>query len=373
MISHCVDGLRDRVRLSPRQHSRGSSSPKACGAILVCIIGIVFAASAIAKDAIRPLFQSESALAVTLQAPWSEIVKQAKSQTRHAAILSYTDVEGNARRIDATVEARGLTRLRYCRFPPLRIRFAKAATQGTVFEGQRSLKMVTHCRAGQQFEQYYVLEMLAYRIYNQLSDLSFRVRPLDITYLDSSNGKGDGPRFAFLIEDTREMARRNGLKPDPAPKFALGDFDAPTISRLMMFQYLIGNTDFAVLSGPQPDECCHNVRVIGAGDSQARVAVPYDFDSAGFVGASYAAPHESLPIKDVRKRLYRGFCRHNNGLASARAEFLSQRKAIFDLIQGERRLATKGQREATRYVEAFYTTLNSEYAWATEFSGKCRN
>jgi hypothetical protein len=318
------------------------------------------------------LFQSDTALAVTLEAPWADLVKRAKNQAPHAAVLSYTDATGNTHRIDATVETRGLTRLRYCRFPPLRIRFAKAATQGTVFEGQRSLKMVTHCRSGPQFEQYYVMEMLAYRIYNLLTDLSYRVRPLDITYLDTRNSKADGPRFAFVIEDTGDMAKRNGLKPDSAPKFELDDFDAAGISRLMMFQYLIGNTDFAVLSGPQPDECCHNTRVVGAGDAHGRVAVPYDFDSAGIVAASYAAPHESLPIKDTRKRLYRGFCRHNDGLDSARAEFLDQRQAIFDLIRSEPRLTTKGQREATRYVEAFYTTLNSEYAYASEFSGKCR-
>jgi hypothetical protein len=140
----------------------------------------------------------------------------------------------------------------------------------------------------------------------------------------------------------------------------------------MLFQYLIGNTDFAVLSGPQPEACCHTVRVVGAGDAQARATVPYDFDSAGFVGASYAAPHESLPIRHTRERLYRGFCRHNDGLASARAEFLGHGEAIFELIRSERRLTTKGQRDAIGYAAAFYTTLNSGYACASEFSGKCR-
>jgi hypothetical protein len=361
-----------RTHRSRRKHTALNAISTICRAGVLAMAGLALTAAAFAKGAEGPLFQSEAALAITLQAPWSDLSKNAKDQRRHAAVLSYTDAQGVAHRIEATVETRGLTRLRYCNFPPLRLRFAKGATQGTVFAGQRSLKMVTHCRGGQQFEQYYVLEMLAYRIYNRVTDLSYRVRPLDVSYVDTADGEADGPRFAFLIEDTDDMASRNGLKPDPAAKFAVGDFDAPTISRLMMFQYLIGNTDFAVLSGPQPDECCHNVRVIGPGDGQGRVAVPYDFDSGGFVGASYAAPHESLPIKDVRQRLYRGFCVHNDGLAAARAEFLAQRKAIFDLIDGESRLTTKARREATRYVEAFYTTLNSEYGFASEFSGKCR-
>lgn len=340
-------------------------------ALSLCLACLAFATGAFAREA-RPLFESGSALTVTLQAPWDELVRNAKDQRRHAAVLSYTDAQGKAHRIEATVETRGLTRLRYCRFPPLRIRFAKAATEGSDFQGQRSLKMVTHCRPGQQFEQYYVQEMLAYRIYNLLTERSYRVRPLDITYIDSAGGKPNGPRFAFLIEDTGDMARRNGMKPDKAPKFTPGDFDAAAMSRQMLFQYLIGNTDFAVLNGPQASECCHNTRVIGSGEPGARVAVPYDFDSAGMVAASYAAPHESLPIKAVTQRLYRGFCQHNNTLAAARDEFLGRRKAIFDLIQNEPRLSAKRQRELTRYIEEFYTTLNSEYGFAREISGKCR-
>lgn len=337
----------------------------------LCLACLAFATGAFAREA-RPLFQSASALTVTLQAPWDDLVRHAKNQRRHAAVLSYTDAQGKAHRIEATVETRGLTRLRYCRFPPLRIRFAKAATEGSDFQGQSSLKMVTHCRPGQQFEQYYVQEMLAYRIYNLLTERSYRIRPLDITYVDTAGGKANGPRFAFLIEDTEDMARRNGMKPDKAAKFAPGDFDASAMSRQMLFQYLIGNTDFAVLSGPQATECCHNTRVIASGEPRARVAVPYDFDSAGMVAAEYAAPHESLPIRSVKQRLYRGFCQHNSTLAAAREEFLGQRQAIFDLIRSEPRLSAKRQRELTRYIEEFYTTLNSEYAFEREISGKCR-
>lgn len=340
--------------------------------LLLFLTTLAAAFGAAAKGAANPLFQSDSALAVTLQAPMAELLRSTRDTRRHAAVLSYTDAQGKIRHIDATVETRGLTRLRFCRFPPLRIRFAKQAVAGTEFEGQRSLKMVTHCRNGQQFEQYYVQEMLAYRIYNRLTDLSFRVRPLDISYVDSAGGKTNGPRFAFLIEDTGDMARRNGLKRDKAAKFVPGDFDPLALSRLMLFQYLIGNTDFAVLSGPSEDECCHNTRVLGSAAGAARIAVPYDFDSAGMVAASYVAPHESLPIKKVTERLYRGFCQHNQALAAVREEFLGKRQALVELIRGERRLSARRKGELTRYIDDFYTTLGSEYAFAREISGKCR-
>lgn len=330
------------------------------------------ACSAEAKQPTRPLFTSDASLAVTLQAPWSELRKKTPQSLRHPALLSYTDAQGLSHRIDATVEKRGITRLRLCRFPPLRLRFAPPAVAGTVFEGQSALKLVTHCSPGQHWEQYYIQEMLAYRIYNLVTDHSFRARPLDITYQGLSGGKSDSPRFAFLIEDVDDMARRNGQKQSRQETFAPRAFDSVALSRFMLFQYLIGNTDWEVLSGPQKDECCHNVRVTQADSAGGMIAVPYDFDSAGMVDAEYAAPHESLPIRKVTQRIFRGFCRHNDALETVRREFLGHRQAIFDLLENESRLSTQRRRKVTRYFEDFYLTLESESRFARDISGKCR-
>src|SRR5690606_4066443 len=168
-----------------------------------------------AADGARPLFELDTELAVTLQADWRAIVRNKDEPGRHPAVLAYTGADGRQHRIPATVQTRGVTRLRICRFPPLRIRFDREATRGTEFEGQRSLKMVTHCRRGATHEQYYVQELLAYRIYNQVTEHSFRVRPLATTYLGPDGGTADGPHFAFLIEDLRDVARRTGHERAP--------------------------------------------------------------------------------------------------------------------------------------------------------------
>lgn len=329
------------------------------------------AAAADGNNAPPPLFQTDAPLALTLQAPWPELLKNIQDTRRHPAVLTYTDAQGQARRIEATVETRGITRRRVCRFPPLRVRFAKAAVAGTEFAGQGSLKMVTHCNREPVFKPYYVQEWLAYRIYNLVTGSSFRARALDVTYVDGKGGKPDGPRFAFLIEDVDDMARRNGLEPDPKARFRPGDYDSMALSRFMLFQYLIGNTDWDVMVGPRADECCHNVRVVGAGD-KPRIAVPYDFDSAGMVNANYAAPHASLPIKDVRTRLYRGLCVHNDTLEAARKQFQAHRPAIFALVQDEARLPPQRRKVVVRYFEDFYATLDSDERFAREIMAKCR-
>lgn len=333
---------------------------------------LLLSTSSEARDSARPLFESDSTLDVTLEAPWSELVRSKDRERRDLAILGVTDGSGRAHRLEATVEVRGLTRLQLCGFPPLRIRMARNAADGSVFAGQRELKMVTHCRSGNVYEQYYVQELLAYRIYNLVTPHSFRVRSLTITYLDTRGGAPDGPHFAFLIEDVGDMARRNGHKRSSKVEFAPGDFDPALMTRFMLFQYLIGNTDFEVLSGPRKDACCHNVRVTGAPDGSALVAVPYDLDSAGMIDASYAAPLQRLPIKSVTDRLFRGFCSHNEQLEPVRAEFLGNRDAILALVHAEGRLSAARKRETLRYFEAFFTTLGSKATFAREVSGKCR-
>ena len=341
-------------------------------ALLLCAMALCSACTAAAQQPARPLFESDAPLALTLQAPWRELLRKRLREERYPAILTYTDAQGRSHRIDATVESRGLTRLRTCWFPPIRIRFPAPVMQGTEFDGQRSVKMVTHCRSGRRSEQSYVLEMLAYRIYNLVTDQSHRVRPLDITYQDLQDAKPDGPHFAFLIEPLGDMARRNGQRRAHQVVFAPTDFDAPALSRYMLFQYLIGNTDWALISGPKDGACCHNARVLVGSTPAGFIAVPYDLDSAGLVNATYAAPHESLPIKAVTQRLFRGFCVHNDALPAARQEFLGHRAAILGLIQDEPRLDESRRKEAIRYVHGFYDTLDNPASVERELTGRCR-
>lgn len=341
-------------------------------AALLCALALGGACSAFAQEPARPLFQSEAPLAVTLQAPWRELLRKRSGVERYPAVLTYKDEQGRSHALDMTVESRGLTRLRACWFPPIRIRFPDAVTQGTVFEGQRSLKMVTHCRTGQRSEQSYVLEMLAYRIYNLVSDISYRVRPLDITYQDVQRGTHDGPYFAFLIEPLGDMARRTDHLRASQAAFAPDGFDGPALSRYMLFQYLIGNTDWSVLDGPKEGECCHNARILVGKTPAGFIAVPYDLDSAGLVNTNYAAPHESLPIKEVTQRLFRGFCVHNGELPAARDEFLRLRAAIFAMVQDEPRLSASRRRQALRYLQGFYDTLDDPARFEREITGRCR-
>ncbi|NIP93601.1 MAG: hypothetical protein GWN18_19895, partial [Thermoplasmata archaeon] len=70
-----------------------------------------------------------------------------------------------------------------CEFPPLRLNFKKGQLDETLFDGQDKVKLVTHCRNGDRYEQNVVKEYLVYRLYNVLTPLGFQVRMAHITYV----------------------------------------------------------------------------------------------------------------------------------------------------------------------------------------------
>ncbi len=319
------------------------------------------------------LFTTSDPLAVTISAPWRDLERKEKYQGTYPAKIEFTDELGNATSLNMTVERRGITRQAVCRFPPIKLRFDKKEVKGTSFRGQKSLKMVTHCQISSRFEQFYVLEMLIYRMYNIITDFSFRVRPLAVTYVDSERGNQQKPRFAFLIEDDSDVAKRNGQKKLTIAKTTKKRLDSRETSNFALFQYMISNLDWSALSGPHKDKCCHNAKLIGQDPVKDTVyAIPYDFDAAGLINAPYAAPPDKLPVSKVTQRLYRGFCVHNDTMEDGRQRFLDHEQAILALVRDEPRLNSSTRKKSLKYLERFFDTLHDKQDFQKKIIAKCR-
>jgi hypothetical protein len=338
---------------------------------VACLVASVAASDARADDGVI-LFESRDTLEMTLSAPWRDIVRDRDNQNPYSATLDYVNDSGMRESIALTVERRGKTRQRVCHFPPIRLRFDKDDVKGTLFEGNKSIKMVTHCNKGNKWEQYYVLEMLAYPIYNLITERSFRVRSLSVTYHDIDRDSNDGPRFAFMIEDDKLVAERNDLDKYDLVEIRPEQLDSLESSRFALFQYLIGNEDWSSLGGPAGDDCCHNAKLIGPESGKPLYALPYDFDSSGLVDAHYAVPNEGLRISSVRQRLFRGFCVHSATLESARAEFLENRGAIEAIVEGEPLLRPRNRSRAIRYMKGFFKVLEDPELFERAITNACR-
>src|SRR5215467_1903384 len=153
-----------------------------------------FAASASAAHE-TALFDSEEAIAVTLIGPFSAIARdKAADPAPRDGTLVWTDAAGQEHRIAVGLSPRGISRRNpdACRFPPIRIEFAKDVAGGTPFANLKKVKLVTHCTffgdPDRSHAERLWLEFLVYRAFNRLTDTSFRVRPLAVTYIDTTLG-----------------------------------------------------------------------------------------------------------------------------------------------------------------------------------------
>lgn len=351
---------------------------KACATLfLLCLVAIAGSPSAsAAKDDVAPkLFKSDENLEVTITAPWEDLMRNDEYQGTYPARMRYTDSTGKDWNHVLTVERRGVKRQEACRMPPIRLRFEKSEVADSPFRGQDSLKMVTHCQKSERYDQYYLLEMMAYRIYNVITDFSFRVRPLSVTYEDSDGGHTEKDRFAFVLEDDSDVAKRNGLRKLKIPFVYPSRLEKTTASEFALFQHMIGNTDWSALKGPDPEECCHNVKLVAPRpfeEGHQAWPVAYDFDASGIVNAPYAVPPEGLGLNSVTQRLYRGYCAHNEALPAARQKILDRKAEILAVFDSDERLNSRSKKRGQRFVERYFDILEDDYDFEREVVRKCR-
>ena len=261
--------------------------------------------------------------------------------------------------MDVRVRVRGNSRVRLCRFPPLRLNFSKTDAVAPLFEGLDKVKLVTHCNAGKQASGVNVLnEYLAYRIFNLLSDQSYRVRLLRVSYVDTDGKlrKLDQQYYGYLIEPTGHLTERiEGIELE-VKGVQYSRLAAQKTALLYVFQYLIGNSDWSLVSAEDEDYCCHNIDLIETGAEWA--LVPYDFDLAGLVNAKYRT---SLGVNQTRRRVYGGYCQTPiEQMAMALDELSGFEDEIIDLARQVPSSDEKSSRERIEYLQEFFSTDRDE-------------
>jgi hypothetical protein len=305
-----------------------------------------------------PLFADDTVLEVRIEAPFDRLTDERPQHKDLDGKFSYADSQGNVSVLDVGVRVRGKLRStsETCSFPPLRLDFVKSQVAGTLFEGQDKLKLVTHCRnRAVRYEQSLLAEYLAYRIYNQLTDASFRVRLLHATYVPTDGGS-DLESYAFIIEDKHRFAHRIGIKKPDVNRVRVVDLNAAELNLSSVFQYFIGNTDFSPIAAAPGEACCHN-QVLFSRKGNAYLSVPYDFDQSGLVNAPYAAPDPKFDLDSPRDRLYRGRCVNNDHLPATLALFREKRTAIETLVENQEGLRPSTRKQMLDFIEDFYKTI----------------
>jgi hypothetical protein len=323
--------------------------------LLFGIAAIAAASSAGAAQPATPLFASDAPIRVTIQGPIASLASN-RAEVPRAARMTVDGVT-----YPIALSPRGITRKTtdICDFPPLRVQLTGAAPAGSLFDRQRRLKLVTHCKRAADFQQKVLLEYAAYRLYNLMTPVSFRARLANIDYLDDS-GRPYVSRVGFFIEDFDDVAKRNDMRDAHMGSLVpLAQIDPLGGGRFAVFEYMISNYDWSMRAAPKGEECCHNGRLLAGAANGLLTPVPYDFDYSGLVDAPYSTPPEGFPISNVRQRSYRGYCTHMAQARAVAAQISPRRAEFIGLFATIPGLDQRNQGRAASYIQVFFNDIDS--------------
>ncbi len=310
------------------------------------------------------LFQVDDALSIRLAYSFKEIIKSTSDSVYFPSVLYYSSDKQNWDSVKIGLRGRGKFRRENCFFIPIRIKIDKDDAKGTLFQGNRNLKLVLPCRNGPQYNDLLLKEYMCYQMYEPLTPYTFHTRLLNGSVTDVGGKQNKTYEvMAFFIEDDDAAAKRYDGKAIDSNLNPHQINDTSSL-RFDFFEYMIANTDWS--SSYQ-----HNSKTIRIG--KKNVPIAYDFDMAGFVNAPYAEYNPALQIKNVRERLYRGYCRDENVAQFVRKDFIATMPSVFEVFtRYEPSFDPKEFTRMKKYIQDFFDILNDDKLFRNRILAGCR-
>ena len=314
---------------------------------------------------IPTIFQDTQPLSLQLSFSMREIKKNLNDSVYYPSFLTYKNDQGVWDSLNVGIRARGNFRRKNCYFPPLRLKMKKSHVAGTPFEGNKSFKLVLPCLNVKSANNLILREYLCYKLLEPVTPYFFHTRLANITLTDQSNKQAKSHSIiGFFIEDDDLIADRfNGQVLDQIilPR----QLNDTTAIVHYFFEYMIANTDWSTTTQ-------HNTKVIQLPPNK-KVPLSYDFDMAGLVNAPYATINESLNIKSVKERLYRGYCRDESVTEYVREKYIQLESEIMNVVSDHQSYFSEGEYMVMKkYIEEFFTILKDDKKFKDAILLTCR-
>ncbi|MDF1697405.1 MAG: hypothetical protein P1U56_16295 [Saprospiraceae bacterium] len=289
----------------------------------------------------------QEVLKITIDVDLGNLLKDIRSPENYKAKLKFNDADGKLQVWDMKLALRGkFRRVKCSKMPPLKLKFKKKDLESKDLSTVNDLKLVTQCVEDKREAKALLLkEYLAYKIYNQLTDISYRVQLVEVTFHDTETGKRE-KQWAFLIEDTAQLRERLlAKKCNDCLYQNMEAFEQETFKLMSVFLYMIGNSDWSAMVG-------QNTKLIKTKDHI--LVIPYDFDFSGMVDAPYASVNPNFHLTSRKDRVYLGFEEHLEDITSTFQYFLSKKEEILNLVKKFKLLNKRERRAITKYLETFF-------------------
>jgi hypothetical protein len=299
------------------------------------------------------LFEDDKLLEISLRFDLSTYFRAKPKKEYLKANLTFHLNKTDSISRDIGLRTRGIFRNSYCMFAPIELNLKKTNFGYSDLNGISKLKMVPQCSAGKDKEDYVLREFLAYKLFNVLTDTSFRVRLLIVNYIDPRKNKKPVTQYGFFLEPAEMLAARTNCLQVKTTAVNQKNIVPKIMDRLAIFNYMIGNYDWSV-----PGQ--HNVFILKSKNydpSGLGISVPHDFDWSGLVNPVYAIPKEDLGIENVRQRLFLGLCRNKDVYEKELNLFLEKKSEFYKVINDFPYIEKRVKKELTAYLDGFFDML----------------
>ena len=308
----------------------------------------------------------EDPIRIEIEFDYRDFLKMKYQDTSLQANLSVFDHDSLLYSTTVKIKARGEVRRKICFFPPFELNFKKSDPDTKYTGEMNKLKVVTQCKNNKISEQYILKEYMCYKMYNLLTDYSYKVRIVEIKFTDSAGKIKPYTNYGFIIETNGHLCERIQAYPVEIKGIKMNQTDYDPVHLMSVYQYMIGNTDWDVPS-------LHNIRLFKLKDYKKVNPVPisYDFDYAGLVNADYAVPHERFGTTTVRERVYMGYCIPPDKFKPIFDLFLEKEDQFYSLIENCPYLDKFNKGDMHNYLKEFYNIIKIPKMAETSIYNQC--
>ncbi len=318
--------------------------------------------TSIGQDSLlQDIFKESEVLSLSIRANFDSLIEDAsrlRSVIRDAE-LKLNTTGSRSEYFPVQLETRGNFRMKpeNCNFPPLKLIFVKSNYAQTVFLNNSSVKLVDQCQLFKSDYQAYLLqEYIIYKLFSALSDYSFKVRLLKVSYINKGYLFDTLTRYSFVLEAPKEMAKRYNAKRVNSNNVELNKVDLWQYKLVCFFEYMVMNNDWSVA-------ICHNIELIQPDPDKPAIPVPYDFDWSGIIKVPYKVP-TSEGIKVIQpERSFKGDFKSRRELKDAIQFFNMRRGEIYSIVSQFKELDSSYRILFLKSLDDYYAILNAYFAF----------
>lgn len=299
------------------------------------------------------LFEEDDLLKISLSFDVARFLKKADRDQSVDGIMTIHFSQSDSLESKVVLKYRGQSRFERCRYPPTRITFKKPLYELSDSGRIKNIKLVNQCQQGSVYGDYVIREYLVYKLYNVLTDTSFRARLISLDIIDSEKKRKTITQFGILLEPEKLLEKRLNLTEVITKSLSQKHMFPVMINRLAIFNYMVSNWDWSV-----PGQ--HNIRVFTSLNPElggVGIPVPFDFDLTGVVNAEYAIPPPGLGIEANRDRLFLGICRNREVYQHELMTFLDKKEEFYSVITDFPYLGKADKRDIISFLDQFFNQL----------------